>query len=298
MLGTSIVQAQSVLTGLKGGVAIANAIGRDATGSTLRFGCQGGLALRLRPYKHLGIQVEALYAQRGDNSTSYGPSLGHQLNYLTIPVVAQYHFGDIFFEGGGQYGRLLSAKPVQEQRTAIGRAAFNPQDMGFLVGFGYQDTTGLMVGWRYIGGLSNVYRRVDLAGSSQVQLRNSAMEFYLGYVVEPIKIVRGSGHFAVGTAKLVFVKTPVLLFKGVRFLLYTGPSKLVRAIRGKDRPAPTAPEVSSTTPVLPASPTPANWKRHPLQRMPLPVCWGSGPDLLLYCCRVVAVEMRNRLNTL
>ncbi|WP_236704885.1 outer membrane beta-barrel protein [Hymenobacter sp. AT01-02] len=115
-----------MLTGLKGGVAIANAIGRDATGSTLRFGGQGGLALRVRPYKHLGIQVEALYAQRGDNSTSYGPSLGHQLNYLTIPVVAQYRFGDIFFEGGGQYGRLLSAKPVQEQRTAIGRAAFNP----------------------------------------------------------------------------------------------------------------------------------------------------------------------------
>ncbi|SNC77497.1 Outer membrane protein beta-barrel domain-containing protein [Hymenobacter gelipurpurascens] len=180
-------QAQRILLGLKGGATIANGIGADAKNSSLRFGAHGGGLLRIKLTKHLAVQGEALYTQRGDNSSAYGPSIQHRLDYVSFPVLAQYHWDDIFFEAGPYFSQLRSVTPVVAQRTPVGTAAFRKQDAGFVVGLGYQDSTGFSVGWRYNGGLNNVFRRVDIDGSSQVQLRNSSVEFYLAYLFTRVR---------------------------------------------------------------------------------------------------------------
>ncbi|UOQ75815.1 PorT family protein [Hymenobacter sp. 5516J-16] len=227
--------AQRIQLGLRGGGVITHGIGANATNSSPRFGGEGGALIRIKITQQLALQAEGLYAQRGDKSTSYGPSIMHRLNYLSLPVLAQYHYGDVFFEAGPSFSQLYAATPTIAQSTNSSGTVFRSRELGFIVGIGYQDSTGLMLGWRYNGGLNNVYRRVDLAGSSQVQLRNSAIEFYLGYLFEP----KEAAHLAVGSAKLAFVTTPVLLFKGSKFLFYTAPGKLFRGIGKKRRQATT-----------------------------------------------------------
>ncbi|MBB4602519.1 hypothetical protein HNQ93_003276 [Hymenobacter luteus] len=225
-------QAPRVLLGLKGGAHIARGIGADAAESTSRFGGHGGALVRLRVYKQFGLQVEGLYMPRGDNSQTLNSNaaIGHQLAYISVPVLAQYHYHDVFFEAGPQFGRLLAAKPANVQYPGVTDYLFRKNDIGFSVGFGYQDTTGILLGWRYTGGLQNIYRRVDWGGSSQAQLRNSSIEFYLGYLFEPQKVVR----LGVSSAKLVFIRTPALLFKGGKFLFYTAPGKLLRRSRSEE----------------------------------------------------------------
>ena len=133
--------------------------------------------------------------------------------------MAQYHWDDIFFEAGPYFSQLRAATPVVAQLNSIGTAAFRTRDAGFVIGFGYQDSTGVTVGWRYNGSLNNVFRPVDIDGSSQVQLRNSSIEFYLAYVFAPRQIIR-------------LLTSPVRLIGGI--------GKGKRKIRSKARPAQTS----------------------------------------------------------
>lgn len=261
LVGTMPAQAQRILLGLKGGAAIANGIGSDALRSSLRFGAHGGGLVRIKLTKHLALQGEGLYTQRGDNSTAYGRTINHRLDYVDVPLLLQYHQQDLFVEAGAQLSWLQKATPTsQNPAVTLNQLTFQEQEKSFVVGFGYQDSSGVTVGWRYIGGLSNVYRPSQISGSRQIQLRNSTAEFYLGYLFEPLDVVHGT----VATGKLVFIKTPVLLFKGGKFLLYTAPVKLVQAIGRIGQPKPATPEPAPAVPVptvpvppLKPSPTPA-----------------------------------------
>lgn len=184
-------QAQRVLLGLKGGAAIANGIGADAKGSSLRFGAHGGGLLRVKISEHLALQAEGLYAQRGDNSTIYGRTINHRLDYIDVPVLLQYHYNDLFVEAGAQFSQLQTATNNNtEEIYTLNRLTFQQQEKSFVVGFGYQDSSGVAVGWRYVGGLNNVYRPGQLSGSGQRQLRNSSVEFYLAYLFTSRQMIR------------------------------------------------------------------------------------------------------------
>ncbi|MBT9394583.1 hypothetical protein KLP40_15535 [Hymenobacter sp. NST-14] len=102
---------------------------------------------------------------------------------------------------------------------------------------------GLSVGWRYVGGLHNVFRPGEISGSGQRQIRNGSLQLYLNYLFEPRQLARGT----VNAGRLVFVKLPVALYKGGRFLFYTGPSSVIRAIGRPSAPTPdpTAPELGT-----------------------------------------------------
>jgi hypothetical protein len=191
LLGAGQAQAQRVLLGLKGGATIANGIGKDALGSSLRFGAHGGGLLRINLTEHLALQGEGLYAQRGDNSTVYGRTINHRLDYVDVPLLLQYHQQDLFVEAGAQLSWLRQATPTSKDAAImLNQLTFQEQERSFVVGFGYQDSSGVTVGWRYVGGLSNVYRPGQISGSGQVQLRNSTVEFYLAYVFAPRQIIR------------------------------------------------------------------------------------------------------------
>jgi hypothetical protein len=185
------LHAQRVILGVKGGATIANGIGADAQSSSLRLGGQGGALLRFRLTSHFAVQSEGLYVQRGDNGTFYGPTIGHRLDYISLPVLLQYHYNDLFVEAGSQVSWLQAAAPnLNEKNRAINSPTFQTQERSFVVGFGYLDSTGVTVGWRYTGGLSNVFRPSPISGSRQLQVRNSTVEFYLGYLFEPLQIIQ------------------------------------------------------------------------------------------------------------
>ena len=213
---------QRVLVGLKGGGAFSKAIGADATASRLRLGGTAGLLLRLELPAGLALQAEGLYAQRGDNGSTYGFSLGHRLDYLALPLLLQYHRDGLFVEGGAQYGYLWRTSPNEPPVFRLGELAFARRELSFVAGVGFQDSSGVSVGWRYVGGLNNVFRPGEISGTGQRQLRNSSLELYLNFVFEPrqmgqltVATGRGIGRGAVGAARLLG-RAPGALYKAVR----------------------------------------------------------------------------------
>ncbi|WBO83627.1 porin family protein [Hymenobacter yonginensis] len=256
--------AQTVKIGIKTGLSLSSGVGADVGQSRLRLGGHAGGMARLRLTDRLGVQAEAHYALKGDQSRQYGPSIGHRLAYLDVPVLAQYTLDDLFVEAGPLVSRLLTAQPNAPALGSAGKTPFNPYTYGFAVGFGYQDPSGVQMGWRYSADLTPLYRDVDFSGDVvRTNIRNSALQFYVGALFEPKQVKRasvatgtalwrGSKSLARNSTRLVFITTPTLLFRGGSFLLYRGPRKLLQAI-GKIGRAPAAP--ATPQPAAPAAGT-------------------------------------------
>ncbi|QIX62092.1 PorT family protein [Hymenobacter sp. BT18] len=179
------VMAQRLQVGAKGGGVLAFASGTDASNGAFRLGGHGGLLTRAGIGKHWKLQTELLYTQRGDRTLTYGPSIGYRLDYIQVPLLAQYHWDDLFFEAGPTASRLLFAHSNTEEITPLGKRIFRPYDYGYALGFGYQDATGITIGWRYSASITPTYKAVDFSVSTeQVRIHHNAVEFYLGYLLQ------------------------------------------------------------------------------------------------------------------
>lgn len=187
LLSTSLASYAQVQLrpGLKLGGNLSSGVGKDMIGSKLRVGYHGGATLNLGVGDRFSLQTEALYVVKGDQSLTYGPSILSQLSYLDGLALLRYTVTDIFFELGPQVGRLLAVRSNLETVDALPVAdgPFRQLEYGYAFGFGYQDPGGVSAGWRYNGGLSNIFKRVGFSpdASEQLQARNGALQFYVAY---------------------------------------------------------------------------------------------------------------------
>jgi hypothetical protein len=164
---------------------LSSGVGRDVEDSKFRVGYHGGATLNLSVGDRFSLQSEGLYTIKGDKSLAYGPSILSELRYLDGLVLLRYTTTDVFFEAGPQMGRLLSVKNNLENVEALSveEGPFRLIEYGYAFGFGYQDPGGLSAGWRYLGGLSNIFKAVQFSEdeTQQVQARNGALQFYVAY---------------------------------------------------------------------------------------------------------------------
>ena len=89
----------------------------------------------------------------------------------------------MFFEAGPQLGFLMKAQDTyNSSTTTLDENQFNTLDLGYVVGLGYQRKTGLGIGLRYNGGITNVRKEID-GGPAIIQprSRNEAFQLYLTY---------------------------------------------------------------------------------------------------------------------
>ncbi|WP_169515133.1 porin family protein [Hymenobacter norwichensis] len=184
LVGSYAGLAQKMRVGLKLGGNVSDGVGADAEESLLRLGAHAGAAFQFNVTQHIGLQAEAQYSLKGDNSLEYGPSIMHQLAYLDIPVLAQYTLDDVYLEAGPRVSRLLSVRSNDDEVVSAGKGVFNTQTYGFSLGFGYQNETGIQIGWRYNADLTPLYRDIDFLDTTvRTNIRNSTMQFYLGYML-------------------------------------------------------------------------------------------------------------------
>ena len=184
--------AQESRFGFKAGGALTTFIGNDVTSSSSsKFGFHGGLVARLGINERLSIQPELLYSMKGtqDQVNQGGTTLtGYQtLHYVDVPVLVKVTFNRLFVEVGPQAGVLVAAKATIEQGSnsinVSNKSSFKDVDFGYVAGLGVEVGSGLMVGLRYNGGLANVPKAQTFGGqSSQPQARNSALQFYVGFL--------------------------------------------------------------------------------------------------------------------
>ena len=198
---TGIANAQ-VKYGLKGGFNGSTFSGTDSKGSEYKAGFAAGAFLNFGLSENLSVQPELLYSQKGASidgvtyitGTPTAPVIKTDgtgkttLGYLDVPIMFRYATGDdgqgLFFEAGPQGSFVINQRSFLEDGGGkqIGSSSTSTDDLnkvvlGYVAGLGYQLTSGLGLGIRYTGDVTQVEK--DAVGASNI--RNSVFQFQVGY---------------------------------------------------------------------------------------------------------------------
>jgi len=173
LFATSIF-AQHVQFGLKGGVNISN-FNNDAnipTSSLTGFHL-GGLA-HIHFTKSLALQPEIVYSTQG---AQFEDGTKSKVNYVNVPVLGQYMFGDGFrVQTGPQLGIFTNSKSITAgTETNIDRSNYKTTDFGWVFGASYVSHSGLGVDARYNLGLT------DITPKNPVDYKNRVWQFGVFY---------------------------------------------------------------------------------------------------------------------
>lgn len=151
---TAIAQHSNVQFGVKGGVNISN-FNDDAYGnSDGKVGLHlGGLA-HIHVTRQFAVQPEAIFSMQG---AEFPNGAKYKLNYINIPVLGQYMFGEGFrVQTGPQLGILVSAESKFNDVEVDNDDNYKTADFGWTFGAGYLSKTGLGVDARYNLGISDI----------------------------------------------------------------------------------------------------------------------------------------------
>ncbi len=169
VLSGLFTQAQ-ISYGVKLGLNISNVSGDDFDHPDKKslMGLAIGGLLNYKINDQFSVQPELFYSQEGTRWKDSDYTERERLNYLNLPILAQYdHPSGFFAHTGPQAGFLLSAK-----QTDIGDGESESFDIkddykGFVfswaLGAGYRHTSGLGVAARYNLSLSNIIDYTDKA---------------------------------------------------------------------------------------------------------------------------------------
>lgn len=188
--------------GLKGGFNGSTFSGTDSKGSEYKAGFAAGAFLNFGLTENLAVQPELLYSQKGASidgipynaGTPTAPVIKTDgtakttLGYLDIPIMFRYTTGDdgqgLFFEAGPQGSFVMHQRSFVEDGggkqigvSSTSTDGLNKVVLGYVAGLGYQLTSGLGLGLRYTGDITQVAK--DAVGASNV--RNSVFQFQVGY---------------------------------------------------------------------------------------------------------------------
>ena len=176
--------------GLKGGFNGATVSGSDSKGSEYKAGFAAGGLLNYGFTDHASLQGELLYSQKGFSIDNTGGTTSKStLGYIDVPILFKYTVGDdgkgLFLELGPQGSFIINQRSFVEDSGGkqIGSSetstdAFNKAVIGYVGGIGYQLTSGLGLGVRYTGDVSQMLK--DNAGA--LNLHNSVFQFQVHYL--------------------------------------------------------------------------------------------------------------------
>ena len=202
---TSAAQAQTGLKlGLKGGFNGSTFSGSDSKGSEYKAGFAAGGLLNYGFTDMFSVQAELLYSQKGasqdgvtyvSGTTTAGlPTFANNgtakitLGYIDVPVLLKVNTGEdgkgLFFEAGPQGSFVMHQRTFVEDNSGkqVGSSetstdGLNKVVLGYVAGLGYQITSGVGLGVRYTGDISQVYKD-NLGGN----LHNSVFQFQVHYL--------------------------------------------------------------------------------------------------------------------
>jgi len=164
--------AQQAQFGIKGGINFAN-IKDEAAGNTAdaRTGFNVGGLAHIHITRAFAVQPEIVYSTQGaeyDNGTL-------KLNYINVPVLAQFMFGDGFrLQTGPQLGILTTSK-FKSGDTKVDVDGYRTADLAWSFGASYIGHMGLGIDARYNLGLT------DVTKSSSTDLKNRVWQLGLFY---------------------------------------------------------------------------------------------------------------------
>jgi hypothetical protein len=137
LLGKLVAQTS---IGVRGGKSISRVNFNPALPQTFVDGVEGGVFLRYKNSRHLGLQLELNMSSQGWHVSPAVDSLAHQkeLNYIQLPLLTHVQLGGGRFtfvlQAGGFLAYAFSEKDLLEPAGAViyRQQAFNPWQYGIL----------------------------------------------------------------------------------------------------------------------------------------------------------------------
>ena len=152
-LFTSVVLAQQVQFGLKAGANL-SALKTGDQLSDHRTGYYAGAFSHLHLNRHFALQPEVMYSSQG---AEYSSTSKRKLNYINVPVLGQYMFGNgLRLQTGPQVGFLTSAKQESGSEEATIKTSMKSTDFSWSFGAGYLSPVRLGIDVRYNLGLNDI----------------------------------------------------------------------------------------------------------------------------------------------
>jgi hypothetical protein len=171
--------AQGVDFGVKAGANFASVGGDETddfgTRTSFHFGVTAGISVSDK----FSVQPELVYSSQGASYDFDGFDGDVKLDYLNLPIMAQFQVADGFsIEVGPQFGFLMSAKVEAEGEEEDIKDELKGLDLAAGIGVNYAMASGLNFGARYNLGLSNVN---DGEGSDDIKNQNNVIQVSIGY---------------------------------------------------------------------------------------------------------------------
>lgn len=214
--GTFAFAQTSPTFGVKAGLNVSSISDDGYEDAKSKAGFYGGVFMNAPVSEMFSIQPEVLYSQYGAKVTSsYTASSGSSsvttkssnslnLDYVTVPVMFQFHATPAFYiEAGPEFGFLVGAKAKGDTTTTttIGSTTTTSSDSGSIdikdnttkfnmgagLGLGFNFTPNLGINARYVAGFTDINKKSDGEdGTSSVdndnnKNRNNTFQVGLSY---------------------------------------------------------------------------------------------------------------------
>lgn len=167
-------QAQLVKFGLKAGLNYANQTGTDITVNSGNYDKEAitsyhaGLVAELKLTDGFSIQPELLYSTQGATYKYAAREFKKELGYLSIPVMAKFHFNQtVSLDLGPQASFLLSERKEFDVKNT------ETFEFGVAGGLTLNVTKSIFLQGRYILGLTDA--------SKEAEVKNSVLQISAGY---------------------------------------------------------------------------------------------------------------------
>lgn len=151
---SQLMYAQRFEFGVKGGMNVSKvrSENKDADSSfKTSTGYHFGIMAHVHLNKKWAIQPEVLYSKEGYKSNIAGRTFDYKLDYVNVPVLAQYLAGNGFrVESGPQLGILVN--------NELNADVYNKTKFSWVFGVGYLTPSGFGFDARYNMGISNIIK--------------------------------------------------------------------------------------------------------------------------------------------
>jgi len=177
MLFAFNVNAQGVDFGVKAGVNFASIGGDEADDFGSRTSFHFGVTAGIGVSDNFNVQPELVYSSQGASLDIEGIDADIKLDYVNLPIMAQFQVADGFsIELGPQFGFLMSAKVEADGEEEDIKDDLKGLDIGAGVGVNYAMASGLNIGARYNLGLSDIND-----GEGDISNQNNVIQVSIGY---------------------------------------------------------------------------------------------------------------------
>lgn len=153
MISASLFAQHSAQLGIKGGANF-SALSANGSNSDHRTGFHAGLLAHFHVSPHFAVQPELLYSSQG---AEYSDVTKTKLNYINLPVLAQYMFGTgLRLQTGPQLGLLTSAESKSGNTETAVTNSFKKTDVSWSFGASYLTRSNIGIDARYNPGLTDI----------------------------------------------------------------------------------------------------------------------------------------------